>query len=159
MAARFNLKEHTKIIPAFVPIDTTGAAQAGDYINMALAETMWCIILQGAWAGGTPAVTMTQGTTASGGTTAAFTDFAAWNGTALTDDALTAVTVTAGTFNLAATANQFTVVRAHADAMTDGKKFLKIGVASPGSNADLIACVYILTGLKYLGKTPPSMIA
>lgn len=159
MSARFSLIEEAHVIPAFVPIDTTGAARAGDYVNMSYAKTMWCIIMQGAWAGGTPAVTMTQGTTASGGTTSSFTAFSAWNGVALTDDQLAAVTVSSGTFNLTATANTFTVVRAFAESMEAGKKFLRIDIASPGSNADLIAGVYILTDLKYEGKFPPVMIA
>lgn len=155
----FSLIENAKVIVGAVPIDTTGAAVAGDYINMSVCERMYVIIMQGAWAGGTPAVTMTQGTTASGGSTAAFTNFRAWKNTALTDDLLASVTVAAGTFNLAATANQCTVLEANTEDMTDGYKFLRVGIASPGSNADLIAVLYICTGLRYQGEMPTAQIS
>lgn len=158
MSARFNLIEECKVIGAIVPIDSNAAAKAGDYINMSLCEDLWAILMQGAWAGGTPAVTVGQATSAAGAGAVAVTSFEAWNGTTLTADALTAITVTAGTFNLAATANMFTVVRIRAEALTDGFKYARIEVATPGSNADLLSGLYIASGLKYTGKVPPTMI-
>ena len=157
--SRFSLFENAMVVPASVPIDTTGAEVAGDFVNMAFAETLTCIIKQGAWAGGTPAVTMVQSDDAAGTTTAAFTDFKAKSGVALTDDQLAAVTVTSGSFNLTAVANTFTVIEALASALTDGFSYLRINIASPGANADLIDTTYILTGLKYQGENPPSVIA
>jgi hypothetical protein len=147
------------VISAAVPKDITGAAYAGDYVDMSLAEELWIIVQQGAWAGGTPAFTIGQGTTAAGGTTAALTTFEAWNGVALTDDQYAAVTVAAGTFNLTATANTVTIVRARASDMTDGMKYLRAEIATPGSNADLLSIVYVLTGLKYQSNVPPTVIA
>jgi hypothetical protein len=159
MGAPFNLLENCMVISAAVPKDITGAAYAGDYVNMSLAEELWIIMQQGAWAGGTPAFTIGQGTTASGGTTAALTTFEAWNGVALTDDQYAAVTVTAGTFNLTATANTVTIVRAKASDMTEGMKFLRGEVATPGANADLFSMLYVLVGLKYQANVPPTVIA
>jgi len=159
MGSPFNLLENAMWISAGVPIDTTGAAFNGDYVNMQYAEELWVMLQQGAWAGGTPAVTMGQGTTAAGGSTAALTLFEAWNGVALTDDQYAPVTVTAGTFNLTAVANTVTIIRARTADMTEGNKFLRCQVASPGANADLIAMSYVLTGLKYQGNVPPTVIA
>lgn len=159
MGAPFNLLENAMWISAAVPKDITGGAYAGDYVNMSAAEELWVMIQQGAWAGGTPAVTMGQGTTAAGGSTAALTTFQAWNGVALTDDQYAAVTVAAGTFNLTATANTVTIIRAKAVDMTEGYKFLRAEVATPGSNADLLAISYVLVGLKHQGKVPPTVIA
>lgn len=154
----FNLIQDGKPIWAAAPKDTTGAAYNGDYINMSLIEELWILISQGAWAGGTPAVTLGQGTTAAGGTTVALTAFEAWTATGLTVDTPAAVTVTAGTFNLTATANSFTLIRARANQMTEGYKYLRAEVASPGANADLVSMVYIGVGLKYHGKYPPTSI-
>lgn len=159
MAAPFNLLENAMVISAAVPKDITGAAYAGDYVSMRDAEELWILIQQGAWAGGTPAFTVGSGTTASGGTTAAVTAFEAWEGTSLTDDQYAAVTVAAGTFNLRNTANTFTIVRVKAAALPDGKPFVRGEIATPGSNADLLSMVYILTGLKHQGNVPPTVIA
>jgi hypothetical protein len=159
MGSPFNPLENGMWISAAVPKDTTGAAYAGDYVNMSNAEELWIMIQQGAWAGGTPAVTIGSGTTAAGGTTAAVTDFEAWSGVALTDDQYAAVTVAAGTFSLTATANTVTLIRVKASAIPAGKKFLRVEVATPGANADLIAMSYLLTGIKYQGEVPPTVIA
>lgn len=159
MGAPFNLLENAMVISAAVPKDITGAAYAGDYVSMRDAEEIWIGIQQGAWAGGTPAFTVGSGTTASGGTTAAVTDFTAFEGTALTDDQYAAVTVAAGTFNLRNTANTFTLVRVKASAIPDGKTFIRGEIATPGSNADLLSMFYILTGLKHRGNVPPTVIA
>jgi hypothetical protein len=159
MGFPFNLIEDCMVVSAAVPKDITGAAYAGDYVNMALADECWMIIQQGAWAGGTPNFTVGQGTTAAGGTTTALTTYTAWTGTALTDDQYAPVTVTAGAFALSATANTIFIVRVKATDMTDGYKFVRGEVATPGSNADLLSMLYVLTGLKYKGKYPPTVIA
>lgn len=159
MGSPFNPIENGMWISAAVPKDITGGAYAGDYVNMQDAEECWVMIQQGAWAGGTPAVTVGSGTTASGGTTAAVTDFEAWSGVALTDDQYAPVTVTAGTFNLTTTANTVTILRIKATAIPDGKKFVRAEVATPGANADLLAISYLLVGLKHQGNVPPTVIA
>lgn len=155
----FNPIEDGMWISAAVPKDITGAAYAGDYVAMRDAEDLWVMIQQGAWAGGTPAVTVGGGTTASGGTTAAITDFQAWSGVALTDDQYAPVTVTAGTFNLGTTANTVTILRIPASSLADGQKFVRAEIATPGANADLLSISYLLTGMKYKGNVPPTVIA
>ncbi|MGD9644425.1 MAG: hypothetical protein AB7U73_01860 [Pirellulales bacterium] len=159
MGAPFNLLQNAMWISAAVPKDITGAAYAGDYVNMSLCDELWIMLQQGAWAGGTPAFTVGQGTTAAGGSTAALGTFEAWQGVALTDDQYAAVTVTSGTFNLPAVANTVTIVRCRAADMTEGYKYLRGEVATPGANADLFAMSYVLVGLKYQGNVPPSVIA
>lgn len=159
MGAPFNLIENAMWITGAVPKDITGAAYAGDYVDMSNAEELWIKISQGAWAGGTPAVTIGQGTTAAGGTTAALTTFEAWNGVALTDDQYAPVTVASGTFNLTATANTQTIIRVKAVDMTEGMRYLRAEVATPGSNADLLSIEYCLVGLKHQGNVPPTVIA
>lgn len=159
MGSAFNLLENAMVISAAVPKDITGAVYNGDYVNMQDAEECWIGIQQGAWAGGTTYFTVGSGTTASGGSTAAVTDFTAWDGVALTDDQYAAATVTSGNLTMSTTANTFTLVRVKASAIPEGKKFIRGEVTTPGSNADLLSMFYILTGLKYQGKVPPTVIA
>lgn len=154
--------ENCRIVPAFVPIDTTGAARAGDWVNLKFYRRCAVVILQGAWAGGTPAVTFEQATDASGSgaKTLAYTE--RWDGTALTDDILGRTAVSSNTSNLANAANGFMVVEFHAQDLdiANGFTHLRVNVASPGSNADLIAGLYILADPAYAGKpdTLPSTI-
>lgn len=157
------LLERLKIVPAWVPVDTTGAGQDGDWINLKNYRRVLCVILQGAWAGGTPAVTFQQATdnAATGAKTLSYTE--RWDGTALTDDTLAKTTVSSDTSNLANAANGFTVVEFHAQDLDidGGFTHMRMRVASPGANADLIAGFYVLGDPAYTSKpeTHPSAIA
>jgi hypothetical protein len=158
--SNMRLVENAKIVVGAVPIDTTGAAVAGDYVSLKGYSHLTIVIMQGAWAGGTPAVTLLQATdvAATGAKALSFTKY--WSGTALTADLLTANTVTSDTYNLTATANKFNVIEVDASSLDvdGGFDCVRVGIATPGSNADLIAVLYILTGPRYPQASPPSAI-
>src|SRR5947207_2322392 len=101
------LVEFAKVIPAAVPINTTGAAVSGDWVNMANYRRCAILIQKGAWAGGTPAVTVNQATDNAGTGSKAVVFDTQYQGTALTADTLTINAVTSNTFNLSAVANEF----------------------------------------------------
>lgn len=138
--------ERAHYVPSSVPIDTTGAARAGDWINMTKYRRILFIIQQGAWAGGTPALTFQQATSNAGGSAKALGYTKKYTGTALTADTLTEVAVVSDTSNLTNGANHFTLVEFHVNDLdrANGFYYIQCNVASPGSNADLISIGAIL---------------
>jgi hypothetical protein len=94
--SNMRLIENAKIVVGAVPIDTTGAAVTGDYVSLKGYAHLTIVIMQGAWAGGTPAVTLKQATdvAATGEKALSFTKY--YSGTALTDDQYAANTVSVG---------------------------------------------------------------
>jgi hypothetical protein len=138
---------------AAVPLDTTGAAVAGDWFNLKYYGKVAFVIMQGAWAGGTPAVTLEQATSAAGAGAKALAFTKRWSKVALTGTVFAETAVTSDTFNLPATANTVTVVEVDAEELdTDnGFTYVHIAVASPGANADLIAVLALLGDPRYSG--------
>ena len=157
------LLERLRVVPAAVPIDTTGAAVAGDWVNLKFYRRVLVVIQQGAWAGGTPALTFEQAQDNAGTGAKTLASTERWNATALTDDLPEKAAVSSNTSNLANAANGLTLVEFHAQDLdiANGFTHLRVNVASPGANADLIAAFYILGDPSYAGKpdTLPSAIA
>lgn len=149
------LLEKCGIEVAAVPIDTTGAAVTGDYYSLKDYNHITFIITQGAWAGGTPAVTLKQATDVAATDEKALSFTKYFVQTGLTGTGYTETAVTSDTFNLAATANRITVIEVEADTLDTNNGFdcIRIGIASPGSNADLISVVAILSEPRYAGAT------
>jgi len=138
-----------------VPIDTTGAVVTGTAVNMANYGKLMIVISQGAWAGGTPAVTLTQATVE------AFTDEKSlamdYYWTKLAGASITTKTaITSDTFNLPATANTVTVLQIDASDLDSDNEFnwVRVNIASPGANADLISVFYILGEPDYVSSIP-----
>ena len=140
------LVENAKIVPAFVPIDTTGAGQDGDWVHMKHWRRCCIIIQKGAWAAGTSAVTLEQATSAAGAGNKELVLERYWIGTALTDDDVALTAVTSNTFNLANVANEFVVMEVHVNDLdiTNSFIYLRVRTATPGASADLISATYIL---------------
>lgn len=134
-----------------VPIDTTGAAVSSDWLSLKNYSRATVVIMQGAWAGGTPAVTLNQATAVAGTSTKALAFAKRWTKVAITGTTFVETAVTSDTFNLPATANTINVIEIDAaDLDTDnGFDCFQVAVASPGSNADLIAIMVILSGARY----------
>lgn len=149
------LHEIAALEMAAVPIDTTGAGVSGDRVNLQKFGHVTVIIAQGAWAGGTPAVTLKEHTAATGGTTAAlgFTEY--WSQVALTGTGFSRTAVSSDTFNLTATANTMTVIEVSAASLSTGSPWFSIEIATPGSNADLIAVFYVLRQARYAQAVVP----
>ncbi len=154
------LVEATKVVWAAAPKDITGAGVSGDYVHMKHHRKLAAVITTGAWAGGTAAVTLTQATDATGGTSASLPFTFQYVGTGLTSDTLVKTAVASNTFNLSA-ANKIHVIEVLASDLTAGYTHVRVEVASPGSNADLLAMAYILYGASYNESpaTQPSVIA
>lgn len=153
------LVENYGIEVGAVPIDTTGAAVTGDYVSLKNFERLTIIILQGAWAGGTPAITLKQATAVAGTGEKALSFTKKWSKVGLTGTTYTEAAVVSDTFNLPATANTITVVEVKASDLDVQNSFdaVRIGVASPGANADLIAVLYILSGSRYVPVLDPKV--
>lgn len=146
----FSMLENAKIVSAIVPINATGAAQSGDLVAVKDCERCYIVIHQGAWAGGTSAVTLTQEASASGSSDTALAFDYRYEGTALTADTLTKTAVTSNTFNLSA-ANKVNVIEINPASLADGMTHIRVKLGSPGSNNDYVSAFYVLTGLKYQG--------
>lgn len=156
MAATRFVEDH-KIVQIAVPVNTTGAAVAGTYVNMAGYEHLTIVIAQGAWAGGTPAVTLLQAQDVSATGEKAL-GFSKYFSGSLTNDTLVSNTVSGNTYNLSATANSLNVIEVDASSLDvdNGFKAVKLAIASPGSNNDLICCLGILSNARYPGVVTPA---
>jgi hypothetical protein len=151
------LAENTKIIWAAEPKSYSGTAVTKKYVNMANYNTLTVLIITGAWAGGTAAVTMKQATSSAGANVKALA-FAYQRNDVATGDTLVNTAVTSDTFNLG-TANKIFVIEVQASDLdiNNGFKYVSVDVASPGANADFYGAVYILGGARYAETTPPAI--
>lgn len=150
--ARDFLSKHV-IESSNVPLDATGAATVGDYYSLKDAQGIVFVITQGAWAGGTPAVTLKQATAVAGTGEKPLALPEYYSKVALTGTVNVLTPVTADTFNLAATPNRITMIEVSAAELDRANGFDCVGVdiASPGANADLRSVAAILYGLRYSG--------
>lgn len=141
------LIENAGIEVGQVPKDVNGVVSNGQYISLKNFNHVSIIIKQGAWAGGTPAVTLTQATTIAGaGAKAAPIPFQ-WQKAGITPSTFARTAVVADTFNLPATANTITVLELDAEQLDAQNDFdcVRVNVASPGAVADLLDITYILS--------------
>jgi hypothetical protein len=155
------LVDNLKFVWGTAPANYTGAASESDIVSFKLYGHYTVVIQTGAWAGGTAAVTLKQGTSVSAATTAlAFTKMYTNDG-ATSTDTLTETAVTSNTFNLD-TANALYVIEVDEDDLdvNNGFHTLKVAVASPGSNNDLYGVLLIGSKPKFSGDvaTIPSAI-
>jgi hypothetical protein len=134
-----------------VPVNTTGAAVTGAYVSMKDFSHLTIIIQQGAWAGGTPAVTLKQATAIAGTSAKALSFVNRWTKVALSGTTFVKTAVTGDTFNLPNVANTVNVIEIDAEMLDASNDFDCVGVdiASPGANADLVSVTYLLSGARY----------
>ena len=153
--------ENTKAVMGAVPVNTTGAAVASNWISVKNAGRLQFLIQQGAWAGGTPAVTLNQATSSAGAGSKAlgFSTGQVWQST-YSSDTPSQVTVSSNTFNLPNQANTLTTIDVAGQDLDldNGFCFVQLAIASPGVNADFIAVLALLGDLAWSGKpsTQPS---
>ncbi len=150
------LVEFARIIPAFGPLDTTGAGQNGAWVSMENYRRCAIVLSSGAWAGGNAAVTLEQAQDASGTGAKALSFneyFEVFNVANTPDDVASEVAVTGDTYNFTG-ANKVHVIEIRAADLdiTNGFTFLRVQTATPGSNDDLIAAHYVLYKGGYVGK-------
>lgn len=152
------LAERMKLLRAGEPKSYSGAALADFYVSMKNYTNLTIMILTGAWAAGTAAVTLKQATAiaGTGAKALAFTDY--WDDVT-TSGTLVKKAAVSNTFNLD-TANKLYVIEVDARMLdiAGGFDCVTLAVASPGANADFYAVGYILHGTRYEQATPPSAL-
>jgi len=94
------LVESAKVVWAAAPLDITGAGFNGDWVDLKTFRKVAVVLLTGAWAGGTAAVTLEQATDVSGTSGKALSFAYQYVSTGLTSDSPTKTAVTSNTFNL-----------------------------------------------------------
>jgi hypothetical protein len=142
---------------AALPKDYTGAALTADYVSMKTFAHLAIVIVSGAWAGGTAAVTLSQAT-AVAGTSAKALGFS-WMWTDIASSGTFVKTaVAANTFNLG-TANSVWVINVTDDMLDvdNGFDCVALAVASPGANNDLYAAVYLPSETRYARSMPDTV--
>ena len=154
------LVESTKIVWGAAPIDITGAGLSGDWVNLKNHRKLAIILMSGAWAGGTSAITVEEATDNAGTGGQALAFAYQYVATGLTSDTLVKTAVTSNTFNVAA-ANKIHVIELLAADLSAGFTHVRVVAGTPGSNADLLAALYVLYSGSYLEKvsTMPSAIS
>lgn len=145
------LVESMQVESGVLPKDITGAAQTGDYVSLKNYTRCTVIIQQGAWAGGTPAVTLLQATDVAATDEKALGFTKRWTKVAVTGTTFVETAVAANTFNLPAVANTMNVIEVEASSLDTNNGFdcFRVHVATPGANADLLCILYILHGARY----------
>lgn len=138
---------------AIAPKDITGAAQTGDWFSLKGCQRALVVIVSGAWAGGTSAITLEQATdNAAGGAKAlGFTRY--WTKTTSTGASVFEEQAAASdTFNVSAANTMHVIEVDAADLDVDGDFcYIRAKAGSPGSNADLLAIFYIGGNVRYPG--------
>jgi len=142
--------EGHQIESAILPVDTTGAAQSGDWMSLAKFGEIAVEIVQGAWAGGTSAVTLEQATDVSGTGAKALSFAEVFQKIAVTGTVWSKNAVASDTFDLD-TANEISVIQVSAEALDTTNDFdcIRVKTASPGANATLLSANYILGKARY----------
>jgi hypothetical protein len=151
------LATRSQIVQALAAANYTGATGSGTYISLKDVGHVTIIIQTGGWAGGTAAVTINQATDVAGDGAKALAFTQQYTDVASVGNGLVATAVTSNTFNLSA-ANATHVIEVDAASLDLVNSFdcLSVQVASPGSNNDYYAGVYVLDGpVRYAGNTPP----
>ncbi len=149
--------ENIGIEAAIAPKDITGAAQNGTWVSLKNFRHLAVVLHQGAWAGGTPAVTLQQASDVSGtGAKSAPIPFF-WRKAAVTAGQFAKTAVVSDTFNLPATANTVTVIEMDADQLDTNNGFdcVRVQIASPGANADLLGVTYLLSNTRFAEAAMP----
>lgn len=140
-------------VNALSPKDITGAAQTTGWIYVAPGNKIIFVIIQGAWAGGTPALTFEQALDSAGASPKALPYEEKYTLASTVGAKAVQVPVAANTSNLLAVAGGITLVEIDSVALdqNNGYKTVRALVASPLANADLLAILAITDGLRYQG--------
>lgn len=151
------MTQEAKLLWAGEPKNYTGAASTDKYVSMKNYGHLTILILTGAWAAGTAAVTLEQAKEVAGTNhqDLAFTKYyhdEAESGTLVE-------TACVDTFNLD-TANKLYVIEVDAEDLDTNDDFdcVTVQIASPGANADFYGVIYVLSDPRYAQATPPSAL-
>jgi len=149
------LTQISKTVVVSVPKDYSDAAATTEWINMKLADKIRFVIVTGAWAGGTSAVTVLQATS-DGGSSKAVSFAEYYTGTG---DTQTRTTATSNTFTLAAASTKYIIEIPVADMdVSGGYDWIAIAAATPGTNADLYCIIAEVYQLGFETLSAPTTI-
>ena len=152
------LMETVKAVWANEPKNYTGAAATKKWVSLKNYTNLTIVIITGAWAAGTAAVTVEQATAVAGTGNKAvpFTDY--WDDEALSG-ALVKKAAVSNTFNLTTALKMYVIeIDARMLDIAGGFDCVALTVASPGANADFYGAAYILHGSRYQGAAQPSAL-
>jgi len=148
--------EQTKYIWAAPPQSYINAAMTAKYVSMKYYGHVTFLIQTGAWAAGTPAVSINETTDVTNSLAdaqaLAFTSY--WTDAAATGTLVETACVS--TFNIANQANVLYVIEVDARSLSAGFDCLTLVIATPGANADFYSVLYQLSMPRYIQATPPS---
>lgn len=152
-----SLLSQGKLLWAVAPANYTGAAATNKYVSLKNYQKMYVLIITGAWAGGTAAVTLSQAT-AVAGTSAKSLAFTEYYNDETTGGTLVKTTCSS-TFDLD-TANKLYIIEIDPATLdhTNGFDCLSVAVATPGANDDFYGVAYILYQNRFSDPTPPSAL-
>lgn len=163
---RGQLIEHAKFVQAFGPVNTTGAGQDGAWVSLKNFKRLAIVLETGAWAGGTSAVTLEQARDSAGVDGAkglAFSKYLkAFDTDDTPDDAGAVTSVSSDTYTIGDNNNVHVIeVRAEDLDINDGYEFVRVRIATPGSNNDYVSGLYILYDGNFAGlpTTLPSVLS
>ena len=163
------LVENAQIVPAFLPVNLSTAANTGDWVSLANYNHVAIVFLKGPGAAGEdPTITIAQASDAAGSDTKALTFTTIHKKQAAT--ILTATgTFTKVTQSAAATYTHTDLGEAAAVIVIEfdaqdldsagGFKFIQASVDDPGSTAQIGTVLYILTEPRFANQTPSSALA
>lgn len=146
-----------KLLWACEPKNYTGAAAAARWVSLKNYQRMYIIILTGAWAAASAAVTLAQAT-AIAGTGSKALAFTKYYHDETTSGTLVATTCSS-TFNLD-TANSMYVIDVDPGDLDHTNAFdcVTVAIASPGVAADFYGVAYILYQPRFADPTPPTAL-
>lgn len=152
------LMETVKAVWAGEPKSYTGAAMAAKWISLKHYTNLTIIILTGAWAAGTAAVTLAQATAVAGTGTKALNFVDYWDDETASGTLVKKAAV-ANTFDLDTALKMYVIeVDARMLDVAGGFDCVTLAVASPGANADFYGVAYLLHGSRYQGAAQPSAL-
>lgn len=149
------LFEQMKFVTCVDPIDGTGGAQNGDWINMENYATGAFVVIYGVSLTAMPTVTMQQATDNAGTSAKALTFSRYWlNAATGTSDAL--VKTTGTTITKAATSGQMIGLSVNAEQLdvTNGFTHVRMVLGSGAGSATLECAFAVLSGTRYAGDPP-----
>lgn len=152
------LIERVNPVWAADPRNYTGAAMTAKWVSMKNYTNLTIMIITGAWAAGTAAVTLSQATAVAGTSAKALALEAQYND--LTTSGINVRTaVVSNTFTIG-TANKLFVIEVDALDLdvAGGFDCVTLAVASPGVNADFYGVLYLLHGSRYQGAAQPNAL-
>lgn len=124
------------------PVDINGAGATSFWVSLSRHGLATFLIQKGAWAGGTPAVTLQQATDVAGtGAKALAFDTYYLKGATQAASEFAEVAVVSNTFNLADQANEYVAIEVRGTTLDNNNEFsaVQVVIGTPGANADLLS--------------------